>query len=665
MHLIITEKHSTAKRIAQILSDGKVENKKVEGINIYEYPNTRVVGLSGHILNVDFPPEYNNWSDVEPQELIGADIILVPTHQKIISALQKLAKDASRITIATDYDREGELIGVEALKVIPSSVPTDRVRYSAITPSEITKSFSNPTKIDFNLASSGEARQKIDLVWGAALTRFVSLSSRRLGKNFLSVGRVQTPLLALLVKREKAIAAFEPTPYWEVYVTCKNDGEFIAKHVKGRFLEKGEAERIISRLGSKGTISKLTSTTKTQLPPAPFDTTEFLREASAIGFTPANAMSVSESLYINGWTSYPRTDNTVYPESLDYISLIKMFTGSDFGDYAASLLKKKVLKPTRGRKKATDHPPIHPVSVASKKDLNAYEWKIYELIVRRFFATFASPAVWEKTEVTVEIDGELFEADGSRLIEEGWLWYYPYYSVKETILPSLKEGETLNVLKVDLAEKETQPPKRYKQGGLIKKMEDLGLGTKSTRHEMISKLYARGYVYGNPVRPTSTANAVIETLEKYAAPITKPDMTCQLDKDMDRIAEGTIDEESVVQESREMLDTLFEKLNGSKDHVSRALQEGLREDKIVGKCPDCGSDLMIRRSKRGRFIGCTGYPDCSFSLPLPKSGNIIVTSKDCEEHGLHHLRIVTKGRRPWDLGCPYCNYIEWQKSKKE
>ncbi|MFC1787468.1 DNA topoisomerase I [Halobacteriota archaeon] len=665
MHLIVTEKHNTAKRIAQILSKGNAKQKKVDGVDTYEYPESRVIGLSGHILNVDFPPEYNNWSDVEPQELIGAEIVLVHKQKKIISALQKLAKDASRITIATDYDREGELIGAEALRLVPSSIPTDRVRYSAITPSEITKSFSNPTKIDFNLASAGEARQKIDLVWGAALTRFVSLSSRRLGKNFLSVGRVQTPLLALLVEREKQIEAFEPTPYWEIYATCKNDGEFVAKHEKDRFLEKDKADSIISRLGSKGIISKLKSRKKNQAPPVPFDTTEFLRAASSIGITPANAMRVSESLYLNGWISYPRTDNTVYPKSIDCRGIIKMFTESDFGDYAESLLKKKVLKPTRGKKEATDHPPIHPVSVASKKDLNTYEWKIYELIVRRFFATFATPAVWEMTKVTVEINGELFNADGARLLEDGWLWYYPYYKIKENILPALKEGETLDILKVDLVEKETQPPKRYKQGGLIKKMEDLGLGTKSTRHEMISKLYARGYVYENPLKPTSTAYAVIETLEKYAAPITKPDMTSKLDKDMDRIAEGMIEEENVVQESREMLGIIFEKLNGSKDQVSRKLQDGLRDDKIVGKCPDCGSDLMIRRSKRGRFIGCTGYPDCTFSLPLPKNGTIIVTSKDCEEHGLHHLRIITKGRRPWDLGCPYCNYIEWQKSKKE
>ncbi len=664
MHLIITEKHNTAKRIAQILSNGNAKQKKVNGVNAYEYPEARIIGLSGHILNVDFPPEYSDWSDIEPQELIRAKIVLVPTQKKIISALQKLAKDASRITIATDYDREGELIGVEALRLIPSSIPTDRVRYSAITPSEITKSFSKPTKIDFNLASAGEARQKIDLVWGAALTRFISLSSHRLGKNFLSVGRVQTPLLALLVEIERQIEAFEPTPYWEIYVTCKNDGEFIAKHEKGRFLEKAEAEVITSRIGSKGTISQLKRENKTQVPPVPFDTTEFLRAASSIGFTPANAMRVSESLYINGWISYPRTDNTVYPKSLDYRGIIKMFTGSDFGEYATSLLRKKTLKPTRGKKEATDHPPIHPVSVASKKDLNTYEWKIYELIVRRFFATFASPAVWETTKLTVEIDRDLFNADGSRLLGDGWLWYYPYYKIKENILPPLKKGEMLNIIKVDLGEKETQPPKRYKQGGLIKKMEDLGLGTKSTRHEMISKLYSRGYVYGNPLRPTSTAHAVIETLERYAASITKPDMTSTLDKDMDRIAEGRIDEESVVQESREMLDTIFEKLNGNKDHVSRTLQDGLREDKLVGKCPDCGSDLIIRRSRRGRFIGCTSYPNCSFSLPLPKSGRIIVTSKKCDKHGLHHLKILTKGRRPWDLGCPYCNYIQWQKSKE-
>jgi len=663
MHLVITEKNSTAKRIAQILSDGKAKQKKVNGVNVYEFDDKKIVGLVGHILSIDFPKKYNDWSKVEPHELIDAEIVQVPTQKKIISALKKLARDASRVTIATDYDREGELIGVEALRLMQPSAPVDRVRYSAITPPEIVKAFSSPKEIDFELAAAGEARQKIDLVWGAALTRFISLSSRRLGKNFLSVGRVQSPLLALLVKREKEIEAFVPRPYWEILITC--NGEFIAKHEKGRFWEKSEAEAIVSRLGKKGTITKLERSEKVERPPTPFNTTEFMRAASAIGLSPANAMRVAENLYINGLISYPRTDNTVYPKSLDVKSIIESFVNSEFGEYASALLKGGELKPTKGKKEATDHPPIHPVSVVKKEELGALEWKIYELVVRRFFATFAPPAVWHITKVTIDVNGELFSANGSQLVEEGWRWHYPYYAMKERFLPLLKEGEVLDITKLELAEKETQPPPRYKQGALIKLMEEMGLGTKSTRHEALSKLYARGYVHGSPVRPTKTAMAVVDALENYANQIVQPDMTRTLEEDMNKIAEGEISEDAVVQESKEMLSSVFDVLREKGEDISDSLKRGLKEDKIVGACPLCGADLMIRRSRRSlRFIGCGGYPDCNFSLPLPRNGHIIATQNVCEEHGLRKLKIFTKGKRAWDFGCPYCNYIEWQKKKE-
>jgi DNA topoisomerase-1 len=668
MHLIITEKHDTAKRIAAILSEKKPEKERVNGVDTYKFDGKTVVGLSGHIVEVDFPKDYNNWQKTDLKDLIQAEIQTKPTHANIVAALRKLGKEAEHLTIATDYDREGELIGVEALNVIKKinpDVTADRVHYSTITPAEIKKAFSNPAKIDFNLAAAGESRQVIDLVWGAVLTRFVSLSSGRLGDKFLSVGRVQSPTLAIIVNREKEREAFVPVPYWELFATLVNGGEFEAQHEKGRFLNKAEAEKIQAKLGKTGTVKSVVLGKRNEKPPTPFSTTEFLRAASAIGTSAANAMRIAEYLYVNGFISYPRTDNTVYPQTLDTKGIIKSFLNTEFHDYAQKLLAGKLV-PTRGKKETTDHPPIHPATPAKRSELKEDEWKIYELVVRRFFATFAEETRWETISVTVDIGGENFGANGARLIEPGWRWYYSYNVPEDRILPHLKEGQSLNVKETNLVGKETQPPSRYGQGHLIKIMEDMGLGTKSTRHEIISKLYGRAYVHGNPLAPTKTAYAVIEALEKYANTITKPEMTGKLEHDMDEISEGKLTEDYVIKESRDMLDGIFKDMSRNKALISESLKNGLYEDRIIGTCQKCSSDLIIRKSRKGsRFIGCSAYPKCDFTLPLPKGGQIVVTDKQCKEHGLYFIRIISKGKRPWDVGCPHCNFIGWQKKVEE
>jgi DNA topoisomerase-1 len=198
-------------------------------------------------------------------------------------------------------------------------------------------------------------------------------------------------------------------------------------------------------------------------------------------------------------------------------------------------------------------------------------------------------------------------------------------------------------------------------------MEDLGLGTKSTRHETISKLYSRAYVIGSPMKPTRKAHGVVDALEKYASMITDPDMTRILEKNMDKIADGKIGKDDVIDESRKILNEIFLDLKTNEEAIATTIREGMRADMIVGQCPDCGKDLIIRRSRRGsRFIGCTGYPDCTYSLPLPKTGKIVVTDDACKEHGgLFKLRIINKGKRPWDLGCPLCNFLAWQESKNK
>jgi DNA topoisomerase-1 len=665
MHLIIAEKHDAAKRIAQMLAGSKPKATRISGTETFSFDNKVVIGLSGHIVGVDYPPGYNNWQKVDCKDLIRAEIVTKPIQEKIISALEKLGESADRITVATDYDREGELIGVEALKIAASGkqkIKIDRVHYSAITKEEIQKAFQNPGSVDYDLAASGEARQIIDLVWGAALTRFISKTAGRLGKEFLSVGRVQSPTLALIVDREKEIEAFIPQAYWEIYADLEKD--LRVHHARGKIWEKPLVDQIISALGPIGTVRSIDKKPRIDKPPAPFDTTSFISAASAIGFSAANAMRIAEWLYINGFISYPRTDNTVYPDSIDLRALVSLFTAGEFSGDAQKLLKGRMV-PTRGKRSTTDHPPIYPTALAARSELKEDQWRIYELVVRRFFSTLADQCTWEISSIQVEIGNEPFKANGARLIDAGWRAFYPYSKSEENILPELSVGERLKVLGHEVAAKETQPPARFGQGRLIKLMDELGLGTKSTRHDIISKLYARAYVHGNPMKPTNTAYAVVDTLQKYASAITKPEMTQTLEKDMTSISEQKIKESEVIEESREMLTAVFNDLTKNEEEIGQSLRDGLKNDKIVGRCNNCGSDLIIRRGRRGsRFIGCSGYPNCKFTLPLPRFGTLLVTDKECEVHHMNHVRIINKGKRPWDLGCPHCNFLEWQ-AKKE
>src|SRR6056297_2296470 len=225
--LIITEKDNAARRIAEILSGGTADAEREGGVNVYKWGGKRCIGLSGHVVGVDFPSEYNDWRDVEPVELIDAPIEKQPTQQNIVSAVRTLARHASNVTIATDYDREGELIGKEAYELVREvneDVTIDRVRFSSITDREVQEAFENPDELDFDLAAAGEARQVIDLIWGAALTRFLSLSARQLGDDFISVGRVQGPTLKLIVDREREIDAFDPEDYWELFADLEKAG---------------------------------------------------------------------------------------------------------------------------------------------------------------------------------------------------------------------------------------------------------------------------------------------------------------------------------------------------------------------------------------------------------------------------------------------------------
>lgn len=659
--LVISEKNISARRIATILSKGNYRQETINNVSVYHF-NTNgdwyIIGLRGHIMKLDYPSKYDRWNIIPPRELLKIDPIRTVGEKAIAGTLQKLGEKNDSVIIATDYDREGELIGVESLDAIKTQINIKRAHFSSLTNNEIITSFQNLKPIDYNLAKSAQTRQMIDLMWGACLTRFISLSSGQLGKDFLSVGRVQTPTLALIVDREKQIKNFIPVPFWniEVHVQHKNK-KF--KVLKGKIKQENSALQLYKKIKDAKTaeITHVQENITEEYPPPPFNTTSFLEAASRLDFSASEAMEIAEILYMRGVISYPRTDNTIYPPNLPIQTILNKLKATEFSPEVDKVLSDGRQSPMKGKKKATDHPPIHPVESLPKNKVDMKQWKIYELITRRFLATLAKNSKIKTMELELNIAGETFKKTGRQILEMHWREIYPYIRSKEEILPSLKKGDILTINKIKNTKSETKPPKRYTQGALITEMEKKHLGTKSTRHEIIKKLYWRKYVKGKTLIPTLSAIAVTEALEKNAGAITSADMTANLEDNMDKIAEGKKDFQTVFQESQTILDTVMKTLEGKKNEIGESIRKALAQEndmgKNIGKCPECGGPMMVMKAKK-RFLGCTNFPKCTNSYPLPQKGAIAFEDKYCDTCKSPIVKIITKTK--WEtcvnMNCP-------------
>jgi DNA topoisomerase I len=667
MRLIISEKANTAKKIAQFLSEGSVKEGKHRSVPHHTFhwkgEETVSVGLKGHVLNPEYPEQYSNWQKVEPRELIDAEILKSVSEKGVAEAVKSLAKKANRVVIATDFDREGELIGVEALSLVFEANPklvdhVERARFSALTPGEVGRAFDDLLEVSNELAEAGEARQDIDLIWGATLTRWVSRATKRYGSAFLSVGRVQSPTLALIAERERERRAFVPEPYWELEVNLRNGEPFTVRHQTDRFKEEARVRQAYENLAETATVKEVEQKSATRKPPTPFNTTAFLTAAASLGISPSRAARIAEDLYTDGFISYPRTDNTVYPRSLDLrevLGYLKRVEGA--GEYAEQLLAQDKLSSTRGKKETTDHPPIYPTGHATKESMRDDRWKIYQLVVRRFLATLSGQAATLRTTLRFDSGGETLVTGGTVVTVEGWLGVYPYSRRADEEIPNLAEGDVVKVVGREILAKETQPPGRYGAGRLINVMEDLGLGTKATRPNIIQNLYDRGYVHDDPLVPTEKGMAVAQALKDFASEIASHEMTAELERSMDAISEGKISKDSVVDESRDVLRRVYDHLQSSETEFADIVWEGIRTDETLGKCPESGHDLIIRRSRksRKRFVGCSGYPDCQVTYPLPQRGEIIPLGTECDACGSPEIKVLG-GKRPWvtciNMDCP-------------
>ena len=712
MKLVVTEKNDAAQKIADLLGVKKPKADKVYSTPVYRFDvdgeEWVTIGLRGHILEPDFAPtmvykkrggwqgvteegetlpaelpaslpkppfkkkkpftedgvELKTWKMDALPYLVYAPINKLPKEKEIIRSLKNLAKKADSVIIATDFDREGELIGSDALSCIQEvnpTAPVSRARYSAFTKEEITHAFDNLVELDVNLASAGASRQDIDLIWGAVLTRYLTLVKFAGYGNVRSSGRVQTPTLALVVARERERLAFVPEDYWVIRGAFGADPDsFEAPHATARFKAEAEAQAVMAHVegATRATVASVEKKKRTVQPPAPFNTTSLMAAASAEGLSPARTMRIAESLYMDGYISYPRVDNTVYPSSLDLADTVKAISGNPaYAPYCKELLAKGKLTATRGKKETTDHPPIYPTAKATPDDLAPADYKLYNLIARRFLATLSEAAVIEGTKVTLDVNAEPFVAKGDVLVKPGYRAIYPYGLKKDEQLPALSEGETVAFNGAVCTKKQTEPPARYSQGKLIQEMEKLGLGTKSTRHAIIERLYAVKYCMNDPIEPSQLGMAVCDALDKFAPHITHPEMTAEREEEMDNIAEGRTTKAQVVDTSRNLLSEQLASLLPHSEEVKEALADAVAADAYVGPCPKCGKDLQLRASQKTRsmFIGCAGWPDCDVTYPLPK-GKVEAVPEPCPTCGMPQVKVTAFRSKPRTICIdPHCS----------
>ncbi len=641
MHrLLVAEKFSAALRLATVLSEGKAKRLRADGVSQFTFSRAgddwRAFPLRGHFLNLDYPTELNDWDSTDLDALIDAEPVPTITDPETVEALRKASETVDEVIVATDFDREGELIGSEAVRVVHEASPSAgvrRARFSALTRPELLATFENLGELDEKLASSAATREVVDLAWGAVLTRFLSIACDRRGRDILSVGRVQTPTLALLEEREREIEEYVPTPWWRVVATFARDGhEFRAEHAQSPFWHRDEAEaaRGLSGLATEGWIASIDSDMQEERPPVPLNTTLFVALASRDGFTAARAMAIAEALYRDGLISYPRTDNTVYPRTMGLRRAVEELLESDLAEEAKRVLALPEIRPTRGRTASTDHPPIYPTGAARRAKLKPDAWRVYEGIARRFLATLSPPAAHEVTTVQIDLDDARFIATGRRVVDPGWRQVLPSETM-EAPLPDLGRGGDLEVRSLRVEEGATPPPPRFSQGSLVQEMERLGLGTKSTRHEIVQKLYDRGYVGGRRVRPTESGRAVVEALIVHAPTITRHETTAELESRLDAIAQGTATPSEVIAESRALLREALRELRVHGEAIARWIRETFVWEQDHGPCEKCGEGrMMLRKSRRGsRFLGCSNYPACKNSRAVPR-GMFMVQAKASE-----------------------------------
>ncbi|MGV8172520.1 MAG: DNA topoisomerase I [Candidatus Woesearchaeota archaeon] len=657
--LIITEKPNAAEKIAYALADTKPIKENYQGVPYYRLTHNGksiVVGCAvGHLYTIaekeksfkypSFTLEWKATSDVDPKSFT----------RKYIAALKKISKDAKEFTVATDYDIEGEVIGLNVVRYVCNRKDAARMKFSTLTKTDLIESYAKKSKsLDWGQAYAGEARHFLDWMYGINLSRALMHSLRSVGQfKIMSSGRVQGPSLKTIVDLEKDIAKFKSTPYWELQV----NGTLIATNVEswhehGQFTEEKEALRIYNKVkGKDGTVKSLEKSEFIQKAPVPFDLTTLQTEAYRFfGINPKQTLEIAQELYTGGYISYPRTSSQKLPKEIGYKKILGSLSKvAAYKHLTDELLKLKELTPTEGKKTDPAHPAIYPTGLIPNVKDRVH--KIYDLVVKRFLACFGDDAKRETVTITIDIEKEKFIAKGTRTTYPGWHKYYdPYVKLENQEMPKVSSGEKFHNKETIKHDKQTQPPRRYTQASLIRELENRNLGTKATRAAILESLYDRNYIKNDPIEATELGMETVRVLDKYCPEINDEQLTRHFEEEMDEIREKKLGEHKILVEAKAELTKMLEKFKKNEEGIGKELltsyKKALETESYIGKCPKCNKgNLRItysRKSKR-RFIACDAYPNCKtiFNMPF---GKVKATEKVCDKCHYPIIQIIS-GRR--------------------
>ncbi len=583
---------------------------------------------------------------------------------KVIAELESLTSEAKEVILATDPDREGEAIAWHLAELLELKNPK-RVVYQEITKDAVQEAFKHPRKIDQNMRQAQEARRVLDRLVGYDLSGLI-WKKVRYG---LSAGRVQSPALRIIMEREREIRAFTPEDFWVLTAQAKATSEnFNLTCIKEPTNEK-EAKKIIE-IGKNSTwhIKDVKESESKRAPRAPFTTSTLQQTASTrLGYSPSNTMRIAQKLYEKGLITYMRTDSPSLSKQAQRQALA--FINSKYGK---EFVQSRNFK-SRSKNAQEAHEAIRPTNLSKIQAGNTTdEQKLYSLIWVRTVASQMTDAKIKRMKVLaniIETKNKIpdFVTRGSRVVFDGWLKADPLAKGDDTQVPAVKKGDKIKVTDITAEAKQTQPPNRYTEAGLIKELEKRGIGRPSTYASIMKTLNDRGYVtkVGKTLTPTDTGDVVSSFLEDHFKQYISDTFTADMENELDEMAEGKREYAKTLKEFY----TPFTKEVESKSDIPKVTNMGDVKDKY--KCPICNAGMVWKLSKNGKFMSCSNFPSCSGARK--DDGNIIEPPKEigeeCPKCGIstkrrlktHGTLVQREGRFGMFISCsnyPKCKYIK-------